>query len=186
MATVLFVCTGNLCRSPSAEWFLAHRLSEVGPADVTVDSAGTLGTTSRVPRELAREGAAFGLDLSNHVSRRVDREIIARSDMVIGMERSHLREIVLADPPSFSKTFTFREIVRRGREVGHRRGHQTLVDWMMQVGEGRRHVDLLGDSQVDDIPDPMGGRPEEFRTMLTELATLTRTLHSLAWSEAPQ
>jgi len=39
MTTVLFVCTGNLCRSPSAAWLLAQRLSEAGTPDVTVESA---------------------------------------------------------------------------------------------------------------------------------------------------
>ena len=42
MATVLFVCTGNLCRSPSAEWFLTQRVQATGPDNVTVASAGTM------------------------------------------------------------------------------------------------------------------------------------------------
>jgi protein-tyrosine phosphatase len=181
MATVLFVCTGNLCRSPSAEWFLAQRLSMVGPPDVTVESAGTLGTSSKVPSELEHEGAAFGLDLSDHKPRKVGPEMIARADMVIGMERAHLREVILANPPSFAKTFTLREIVRRGRERGQRHRHQPLADWLERLGEGRRHVDLLGDSALEDIPDPMGGTSGEYRAMLMELDSLTRTVHSLVW-----
>jgi protein-tyrosine phosphatase len=182
MAVVLFICTGNLCRSPSAEWFLAQRLSEVGPPGVRVESAGTMGTVSKVPPELQKEGIAYGLDLGSHVPRRVDADTVARADMVIGMERAHLREIVLADPPSFTRSFTLREIVRRGREHGQRRLHQPLADWLEQLGSGRRHVDLIGDSPSDDTPDPMGGSSQDFRTMLMELATLTKALHSLTWA----
>jgi hypothetical protein len=101
--------------------------------------------------------------------------------MIIGMERLHVREIVLADPPSFTKTFTLREIVRRGREVGQRGPDQTLSEWLECLGAGRRHIELLGESGIDDIRDPMGGTAEDYRSMLMELATLTRRLHSLTW-----
>jgi protein-tyrosine phosphatase len=181
MATVLFVCTGNLCRSPSAAWFLADRLAESGPTDVVVESVGTMGTTSKVPPELQQEGVASGLDLSAHTPRRVDANTLVRSDVIIGMERSHVREIVLADPPAFAKTFTLKEIVRRGRDRGQRLPPESLVEWLERVGAGRRHMDLLGDSLQDDISDPMGGTAADYRLMLLEVAALTRALHSLVW-----
>ena len=182
MTTVLFVCTGNLCRSPSAEKFLAKRVSELGPRDVTVESAGTLGAASEaVPSDLLRESAAFGLDLRPHMARRLDVGMVARADMVIGMERSHVREVVLADPPAFSKSFTFREIVRRGAERGGRNSLQSLPEWLTYLGEGRRHLDLIGDSPRDDILDPMGGKPKKYRVMLNDLEALTQALHSLTW-----
>jgi hypothetical protein len=101
--------------------------------------------------------------------------------MVIGMERSHVREVVLAEPLAFARSFTLREIVRRGKERGQRGSAQSLAEWLAHLGEGRRHMDLMGNSPLDDIPDPMGGRSKDYRVMLNELETLTRTLHSLTW-----
>ncbi len=182
VTTVLFVCTGNLCRSPSAQLLLAQLLAQVGPADVTVESAGTMQTDPPVPRELLQEASGLGLDLSAHVPREVDVATINRADIVIGMARQHVRETVLSDPPSFTKTFTLREIVRRGSMRGQRHPEQSLKEWMDQIGEGRRHVDLIGDSSQDDVHDPMGGTSVEYRRMLQEVKTLTGTMHSLIWS----
>ena len=58
MADVLFVCTGNLCRSPSAALLLRQRLLDAGTAGVTVHSAGTVGADVRPPRPLVQEGYA--------------------------------------------------------------------------------------------------------------------------------
>ncbi len=107
--------------------------------------------------------------------------MVAQADMIIGMQRLHVREVVLADPPAFAKSFTLREIVRRGAERGGRSSLQSLPDWLRHLGEGRRHMDLIGDSALDDIHDPMGGKPKDYRVMLNDLETLTQGLHSLTW-----
>jgi protein-tyrosine phosphatase len=181
MVDVLFICTGNLCRSPSAAWFLGQRINRYGPPDVTVESAGTLGSLAEIPEKLILEGEAFGLNFNGHVSRKVDREAIARADLIIGMAREHVREIVLADNPSFSKTFTLREFVRRGEEAGPRPADESLEEWLLHVGASRRHIDLIGDSPLDDTPDPMGGFSEDYRRMLEEVDALTSRLHALVW-----
>jgi protein-tyrosine-phosphatase len=85
---VLFVCTGNLCRSPMAEALARHEADKLG-LELTVASAGTMDLGPR-PAEaqaiaVCRE---IGVDLSTHVSREVTREALD-VDYVWVMERAH-------------------------------------------------------------------------------------------------
>ena len=89
MVDVLFVCTGNLCRSPSAALFLRQQLGDAGP-EVTVHSAGTVRTGARTPRALLLEGRELGIDLADHLPRMVDPDMIRAADLVVGLTRQHL------------------------------------------------------------------------------------------------
>jgi protein-tyrosine phosphatase len=120
MADVLFVCTGNLCRSPSAALLLRQQLGRAGRAEVEVHSAGTVETDVDPPRPLVEEGRVFGIDLGAHVPCTVNPGMIQAADLVVGLTREHVRETVVAVPSSFQKTFTLREIVCRGLYTGPR------------------------------------------------------------------
>jgi protein-tyrosine phosphatase len=181
MADVLFLCTGNLCRSPSAALLLEQQLAQSGATDVTVRSAGVQGASFGPPDRLVEEAQSYGLSLGDHVPRKFDSGMIAGADLVIGMSREHVREVVLVDPSSFSKTFTLREIVRRGNEKGQRRTDESLEEWLARLHDGRRHADLIGDSGDDDIVDPMGGSSDDYRRMLKDVSALTNSLRQLAW-----
>jgi len=86
---VLFVCTGNICRSPLASSLLERALKDRG-LDVTVGSAGT-GAWDGAP---ASEGAYLvglerGLDLSGHRARLLTRELVEQADLILTMARHH-------------------------------------------------------------------------------------------------
>ena len=86
---VLFVCTGNTCRSPLAALALRRELG--GEAnDVRIQSAGTAATAGQ-PASMGsqRVAEAEGLDLAQHRSRPVTREMLAAADLVLVMSPSH-------------------------------------------------------------------------------------------------
>ena len=84
--TVLFVCSGNICRSPYAE-VAARRILD--PARFDVSSAGTIATPGLMATETMREvGAERGLDLADHRARHLTE--VPAPDWVFGMETHHL------------------------------------------------------------------------------------------------
>jgi protein-tyrosine phosphatase len=97
---VLFICTGNLCRSPLGEGILKYKLDERNIGSVTVSSAGTFGLTGSPAAELAVEVAARrGIDISMHRARHLTREMLDGADVVVGMEHDHIVEagVILED-----------------------------------------------------------------------------------------
>jgi protein-tyrosine phosphatase len=151
---------------------------------VEVDSAGTMQATGRPPAALQVEAAAFGISLEGHQPAQMTAPALAAADLVLGLARQHVRETVVLVPSAFARSFTLREFVRRAEQVGPRGAEQPMAQWLTSVHGDRRHLDLVGDSEVDDIPDPMGGPPEGYRAMLTEVSALVDALHALAWGAA--
>jgi len=96
------------------------------------------------------------------------------------MERQHVREVFVVDRESWPHTFTLKELVRRGETVGTGRPDETLPQWLGRVHSGRRPSELVGESLLDDVEDPTGGDPWEYRRAVTEIDDLVERLVRLA------
>lgn len=134
---ILFVCLGNICRSPTAEGVLRRHLQHAGLADrVEVASAGTGDWhVGQGPDErTCRAALARGYDLSRQRAQQVTPAHFADYDLVLAMDSSNLRDLQALRP-------------------GTARGELDL--FLRRYGAG-----------VDDVPDPYHGGADGFEQVL--------------------
>ena len=175
------LCTGNICRSPAAEAMLRHRLEDLGLA-ANVRSAGMLQAGQPAHSSSIDLMAGRGLDITSHRSRRLNAGLVRAADLVLGMAREHVREAVVMVPAAFPKIFTLKELVRRGEAIGPRVGDETVADWLARAHAGRTSADLLGESQADDVADPIGLPRTAYERMVVELDDQLDRLVALLWA----
>jgi len=134
--SILFVCLGNICRSPTGEAVMQHYLQQnAAEHDVHVDSAGTIGYHTGNPADSRMRAAGEKRGYSFHSrSRKITSEDLETFDLVIAMDRENLSDIleVNAEPTAEVKLLS----------------------------------DFLDDSWPLDVPDPYYGGDEGFETVL--------------------
>lgn len=119
MSTILFVCTGNLCRSPMAEGLLRHRLAQEGlDTRHQVASAGTWAVDDHPASENAvAVMAERGIDISDHIARTITAQDVAESDLILVMSREHERLIKNTWPQYAWKIYRLSEMVGKRKDV---------------------------------------------------------------------
>ena len=105
--------------------------------------------------------------------------MVASADLIVGLERMHVREAIIEDPNAWPRTYTLREIVRRGSTVGPRRTDQPLEEWLALTHLGRQTRDLLGSDRIDDVADPTDQPDSAYERTATELGALVDVLADL-------
>jgi len=87
---ILFVCSGNSCRSPMAEGLMRIKVPEKYRDQVVVQSAGTLGIDGNAATHFAIQVAReLGADISRHRSQGVSEELLSNADIIFAMAREH-------------------------------------------------------------------------------------------------
>ncbi len=100
---ILIVCIGNVCRSPTAEILLRHRLGGKG---VQLTSAG-LAALSGHPMDTTALAllSEHGMDGGKHIARQIDEDMIRSADLILAMERAHIDAITRRAPHALGRTF---------------------------------------------------------------------------------
>lgn len=164
-----------------AEAFLRRRLADLG-VEAHVSSAGRLWEGPPATGESVAALRALGIDASGHRARMLTAAMGRRADLVLAMAREHVRHAVALDRDLWPRTFTLKELVRRGEAVGARPPGQPFDEWLAKVHAGRDLADVLGASDEDDVADPYGASRTVFERTAAELDDLTARLVELAWA----
>ena len=155
MKRVLFVCTGNICRSPTAEGVFRHLIEEAGLGHaIESASAGTHGYHIGEPPDPRSIAAAKrrGFDLSAQRARRVMAEDFHAYDLILAMDRDHFAHLESLRPNNAR-------------------------------AEVKLFLEYHPDSKHADVPDPYYGGPDGFEQVLDMIEHASKALlHQIAAS----
>ncbi len=108
MKTILFLCTGNVCRSPMAEGLFRHAVK--GRGEFRILSAGIGAIDGQLPTNHSVQAMhEIGIDISRQRSRALTGELVRSADLILGMTHSHTDTVALLYPSAAEKTFLLRE-----------------------------------------------------------------------------
>lgn len=138
-SSVLFICTGNICRSPTADGMLREKLKKEGLDHIVVDSAGIHAFHEGSPPDIraVEEAKSRGYDISGLVSRPIFPEDFLQFDLIIAMDEGHLHSLRMMKPEESNAVL-------------------------------KLHSHFAKDPVWENVPDPYYGGPEHF-TMAFDL-----------------
>jgi protein-tyrosine phosphatase len=148
---VLFVCMGNICRSPTAEGVFRHLVEQAGLADrITIDSAGTGDWHVGAPPDAraCKAAAKRGYDLTALRGRQVNRKDFSEFDYVIAMDDENVRALERLSPREHvHKVKRFTDFCATGAcsvpdpYAGGPKGFELVLDLVEDAAQGLlRHI----------------------------------------------
>ncbi|MCF2857422.1 low molecular weight phosphotyrosine protein phosphatase [Pseudoalteromonas sp. SMS1] len=126
--SILVVCAGNICRSPTAEYILKDKLVNTS---IKVSSAGLTALEGKEADSLAKElASAKNVDMSPHRGRQISTSLVNSNSLILVMEQRHLQDLCARYPEARGKTFL----------LGKWLGDKEIPDPYRQSREAFEHV----------------------------------------------
>lgn len=166
---VVFVCTGNLCRSPMAEALMRRRLSERGAASTLVSSAGTRAAWSGATRHAVEVVRGMGCDLEGHRAQRTEAVVVESADLVVAMTADHVIDLLHEAPGAAPVVFKLSELARRAEEEPPRRPDEPLRAYAHRLSSPRGERPWVDSRDDPDVTDPMGETVTFYRRIADEI-----------------
>lgn len=160
---ILFVCTGNICRSPTAERLaIAYNARSQTHGDIEVSSAGTRAVIGHpIHHEAAAVLEKLGGQSTDFAARQLTLRIASEADLILTMTKTHRDAVLEVAPRQLRRTFTVGEAARLATDYDAR-----------NVADLSALRPQLGSHEADDIPDPIGQDAEVFATVGARIAEL--------------
>ena len=169
---VLFVCTGNICRSPMAERLAIAHGSRLHIPNLTTASAGTHAVIGHPIHEYAVAVLEkLGGDASNFAAQQLKPKSAYNADLILTMTRAHRDAVLELAPRKLHRTFTLHEAARLATECGAR-----------NIADLSTFRSQLASYELDDIPDPVGGNPRVFAEVGRRINELLPPIVGLWWA----
>jgi protein-tyrosine phosphatase len=160
---ILFVCEGNVCRSPWAERMVRHALAPLAPGLLRIESAGTRAQPGRpIDAETIKLLSLVGVDGSGHVARRVTADMLSNATLILTATRAQRRTVVTIHPRAVRSTFTMRQFGRLLSQPGAAAGPvsedsvEERVRALIRSASAGRSYSSTVNRDTDDVADPFG------------------------------
>lgn len=178
MRRILFVCTGNTCRSPMAESMMRHLMKERG-IEAEVRSAGVSAWNGTPMSEHAQQVLQHRkMDNPDFSSQLLSDSLVEWADLVLTLTSGHKRHVLQLFPDVSEKTFTLNEYANQSQQ------DSSLEEWtsftaelQMKIAQGiqpteadiTRYYTLQQKLPNMDIADPYGGSLEDYQMTAQEI-----------------
>jgi protein-tyrosine phosphatase len=191
--TILFVCTGNVCRSPYLELMLRNSLAQNHITSIAVRSAGTDALLRQpIAPPMAGILAESGINPLTFRSRQLDRQMVRSADLILTAERSHRSVVARMQPSALPRIFTVRQAARLLQSAPTDSSidpNDNLASRLAVLIASGRGLNQSSAGEGDDVPDPwqqslsmyraVAGMLKEPLDVLTSVLAAHRTAPSL-------